>query len=406
MILGISIITLLLSIILSVYNYSINRNTIFLAGFLIPISIYGILHYAILSSNSVVGIALMYGHFMPIFYLPGIMLLFYVQSTLQDESNQVKWKNSIHFIPFLISLITIIPYYFVSFNDKLDIARTVISHVNIHKQINITWLYPNMINTIARPFILAFYSIACLIILYRHKINKITSVTAQEKFMLGWLTLICSISLIISISYSITTFQYITNNHITNAEITSSYFNYLCGITYAIIPLLILIYPEILYGIPRNRMTKFSDENGSNQLHVSALKMEEESRPIAEDIDAHLAEMSERIMHYIYTDKPYLDHKFNIEEISNKLNIPKHHVYYAFSNIIKKKFTKLRTELRVEQAKQLLLTNEINVLSLEGIWLKSGFSSKTSFFTSFKEESGLTPIEYIEQNNRNYTLAK
>jgi MoxR-like ATPase len=66
-------------------------------------------------------------------------------------------------------------------------------------------------------------------------------------------------------------------------------------------------------------------------------------------------------------------------------------------NYIDKKITKLRTELRVQHAKELLLTDEINISSLEGIWTKSGFSSKTSFFTSFKEETGLTPKEYLHQ---------
>jgi AraC-like DNA-binding protein len=46
--------------------------------------------------------------------------------------------------------------------------------------------------------------------------------------------------------------------------------------------------------------------------------------------------------------------------------------------------------------KKISLSEEITISSLEGIWTKSGFSSKTSFFTSFKEETGMTPIEFIE----------
>jgi YesN/AraC family two-component response regulator len=57
----------------------------------------------------------------------------------------------------------------------------------------------------------------------------------------------------------------------------------------------------------------------------------------------------------------------------------------------------LRTSFRVKHAKKLLLTVEIDSVSLNGIWMESGFSSRTNFFTSFKEETGLTPIEFIQK---------
>jgi AraC-like DNA-binding protein len=36
---------------------------------------------------------------------------------------------------------------------------------------------------------------------------------------------------------------------------------------------------------------------------------------------------------------------------------------------------------------------------MEGIWTKAGFSSRTNFFVSFKEETGLTPLEFIKNKN-------
>jgi AraC-like DNA-binding protein len=35
---------------------------------------------------------------------------------------------------------------------------------------------------------------------------------------------------------------------------------------------------------------------------------------------------------------------------------------------------------------------------MEGIWTKAGFSSRTSFFGSFKEFTGVTPTEFIKIN--------
>lgn len=116
-------------------------------------------------------------------------------------------------------------------------------------------------------------------------------------------------------------------------------------------------------------------------------------------------DMAETIMQFIKNEQPYLNTKFNISNLSEKLAIPKHHIYYCFSNIIHKKFTEVRTEYRIEYAKNLLLGEEINHLSMEGIWTKSGFASKTIFFTSFKEKTGITPIEFIKVNaKKNSTI--
>jgi AraC-like DNA-binding protein len=39
--------------------------------------------------------------------------------------------------------------------------------------------------------------------------------------------------------------------------------------------------------------------------------------------------------------------------------------------------------------------------SMEGIWTKCGFSSKTNFFVAFKEVTGMTPLEFSKEINNN-----
>ena len=88
---------MLLTCILFVFNYKINKSAIYLFSFLLAMSLYGLLHYYILLSQSIIGIAVMYGHFMPVFYLMGPLLYLYIKSTLNDEkyqlNDQVKQLN-------------------------------------------------------------------------------------------------------------------------------------------------------------------------------------------------------------------------------------------------------------------------------------------------------------------------
>jgi YesN/AraC family two-component response regulator len=69
---------------------------------------------------------------------------------------------------------------------------------------------------------------------------------------------------------------------------------------------------------------------------------------------------------------------------------------YCFNAILKTKFTTLKKELRVEIAKKEIMNGKLLSHSMEGVWIKSGFSSKTSFFVSFKEVTGMTPLEYLK----------
>ena len=56
--------------------------------------------------------------------------------------------------------------------------------------------------------------------------------------------------------------------------------------------------------------------------------------------------------------------------------------------------------MRVDYAKELLLNGDLLNQSMEGIWTKAGFSSKTNFFISFKDVTGYTPIEFLKNSNK------
>ncbi len=162
MLVPVSVLIFLLIIISTVYNYRKNVSLIFLAGFLIPIAIYGLVHFYSVIAKSVIGIVITYGHFMPLFFLPGPMLFFYIRSTLNDSLTKLKRTDIFHFVPFFIALVSIFPYYFWSFTTKYEVASQIVDQVERLKIINITWLYPNFINLVIRPFILLIYSLICL----------------------------------------------------------------------------------------------------------------------------------------------------------------------------------------------------------------------------------------------------
>ena len=106
--------------------------------------------------------------------------------------------------------------------------------------------------------------------------------------------------------------------------------------------------------------------------------------------------LSNEILAYIQKEKPFVNSEFSMSHIAVIFNVPQHHVAYCFNHVLDKKFTTLRNDFRVSYAIELLDEGLTNSLSIDGIGLKAGFSTRSNFYSSFKRITGLTPSEYLE----------
>ncbi|MFN5641052.1 MAG: helix-turn-helix domain-containing protein [Sphingobacteriales bacterium] len=79
------------------------------------------------------------------------------------------------------------------------------------------------------------------------------------------------------------------------------------------------------------------------------------------------------------------------------MDVPNHHISYCLNQIMQTNFANLKNRLRVEFAMNLLKENEISTLSIEGIAQNSGFATRSSFYSAFKNITGTTPTEYLQK---------
>jgi len=379
-----AILTLILTLILTFYNAKVNKAIFYLSGFLISVTIYGMTHYYYFSGESLFIFSIINVHFVPLYYLSGPMLFFYVRSILKDNS-QLSKIDLLHFITFLISLIYILPYLFQSFESKIAFNTRLLADDGLIKSLHLISFIPNYINLVARPVFLLSYALGSGYLIFKYsKFKKHKySPLIQSDNMIKWLKTIVLIAFILSFFHIIITYKYLTENMVVKEMINDMDVSILAGICYCIIPLSILIFPSVLYGIPKvpKDQIKYLDEINSQPILQS---------------NEPLKATAENILNFLNESKVYLDPKFSIQDLINGLGIPKHHVYYCFNNIIKNKFTLIKSELRVNHAKKLLLTCKAKELTMEGIGMESGFASKSNFFAIFKEFTGKTPLEFIE----------
>jgi AraC-like DNA-binding protein len=88
--------------------------------------------------------------------------------------------------------------------------------------------------------------------------------------------------------------------------------------------------------------------------------------------------------------------------MSEKLNIPKHHLTEVLNNTLGKNFFQFVNEYRVAAVKK-QLDKPNNLYSIEAIGYECGFNSKSTFFSVFKTLTGQTPKNYrqavLQKNN-------
>ncbi|WP_333660873.1 helix-turn-helix domain-containing protein [Chishuiella changwenlii] len=116
------------------------------------------------------------------------------------------------------------------------------------------------------------------------------------------------------------------------------------------------------------------------------------------EIDKEMLALMHQKLAIIVEKELFLDHNFTLEVAAKELKVTKHLLSQYINDNLGKSFSSLIKEYRIEKAKQLLQT-ESNY-TIEGLGYDSGFSSKSTFFTAFKNITGFTPAEYQKLHSK------
>ncbi|MFV7236932.1 MULTISPECIES: helix-turn-helix domain-containing protein [Flavobacterium] len=189
------------------------------------------------------------------------------------------------------------------------------------------------------------------------------------------------------------------------------YYNiYIKGISYqwisALIWLLILfkilISPEILYGY--GTLYRKINENRSSNLELNEIwnissnsKLNNSQHLVLkEKIDKNILVYIEEIEKLSFKYELFRDPKMTITDLANKLNIPKSHISYIFKYHSTISFSEYKKVIRIHDAIKHIELNYLKNNTLDSLSKKVGFTSYNPFFTSFKEVSGVSPLEYYK----------
>lgn len=325
-------------------------------------------------------------HLEPLIVLQGPFFLYYLKSIM--KGNFVWDKYLLFFsIPTLIFLINLIPFYSLPFQSKLDYFSETLLNQHINGYLFLTlkqqYLFISIYNT---SFVVygAFF-------INRMKagggiyIKKKVNILITRIFIVSLFTIIPGLVVVFLLtleSKQSGMIDFLNPDTVNN--------NYLFFQS-LILPLSFFFVPNWLYN--EKEPFSFLDNfrvTWKKVAHANSNLSDEELSEKSTDLD--------RIIAYIESEKPYINTQFSLHDVSHALNIPHNRVTHCFNKQLKVPFPAYRNKLRIEHATALLRSGAHLTMSIEGIAEQSGFNSKSIFYKTFKEEHGMTPIDWINKN--------
>ena len=107
----------------------------------------------------------------------------------------------------------------------------------------------------------------------------------------------------------------------------------------------------------------------------------------------------ERLNAYMDADKPFLKDSLTARELADMVGIPAHYLSIILNSDFKQNFYLYINTYRVNEARRMLADPAFAEMNILTIAYKSGFNSKTTFNTIFRQMTGMTPSLYRKMNN-------
>lgn len=288
----------------------------------------------------------------PISFLkPPLMLLMAYAITLKGF--KLSKKIYLHFIPFVLMLLFILPFYFLSSTEKLETVRVFMEKIPSYQSFDFY-------------FTISFFVYIGIYIYLSFKKLALFRLHVSNNLLVNWyqvILLVYSLFLILHLMYysiqPIIQYNFIIINQISMLAMT-------------------FIVQAIAFKlVDKSTLLNTKTPDLSNL----------EKRKI------HLDSIIEKLE----KEKIFLDDTLNLQKFSASVKIPTSHITELINQKFNYSFKKLINQYRVNEVKIIIKENNDPKVTLIEIAYQAGFNNKVSFYRAFKEFEGISPSEYLKK---------
>jgi AraC-like DNA-binding protein len=285
---------------------------------------------------------------------------------LASNGKRFERRDFLHFVPFAVCAVYLLPYYLQSGKSKLDVLSSEYLQASLGH-----WYYIR-----SSIFIIQFLAYIVVIVLtiiqFSRRAKRLGS--ERDRATLAELRFFVIASGVLWIGAVL---RYVIDP---------------TGRTNLLVP---LGGSAVIYGMGYLKMTRPKPLGGEGE-RLSGKKYEK-STLTPERAEKYV----NKLVQLMKEKKPFTDGDLTLQRLAATLSIPPHHLSQIINERLGQTFADFINSYRVEEAKQRLLHPAFSHLSLLGIAVEVGFNSKSSFNSVFKKHTNMTPSEF-----RNRTIGK
>ena len=300
----------------------------------------------------------------PVFYLYALSICF--------SDFRLKAKHLLHALPFIVYNLIMLPkVYLADFT-----AKTIFIEHSGDGPVS-------KIMLLAGHLQFAAYFIGVFLVLKKYRKIYLENYADSRTITYKWLF---QLTVVITVVHSIVTLK-----DILRFTVSTDVFNgaqIIVGINAVFIlcwfVLKALYYPDLFRGInskiqPADNLVL--EDPLTSELGKGILSLQDQ-----EDI--------QRIRDYMVQKEPYLEPALTIQDLADQIDMPVKDLSILINNHLDQHFFDFVNAYRIEKAMKILRDPARAKLTILEILYEIGFNSKSSFNTSFKKQTNLTPTEY------------
>ena len=111
-------------------------------------------------------------------------------------------------------------------------------------------------------------------------------------------------------------------------------------------------------------------------------------------LDPKLEHVKSALLDLLETQKPFLDNGLTLTKLASQMNMPPYQLSELINIGFGENFFQFINRYRVMEAREILTAKEYAHLTVEAAGYEAGFNSKTTFNTTFKKMTGMSPSEF------------
>lgn len=318
------------------------------------------------------------------FLIPPLGFL-YVRSVLFNER---KWtrKDLLHLLPFVLFLVSYLPFFLSATDLKLQFIEQALRDENAAVDQPLGLLSESIFHFYRFGQAVLYLAAQWWLIAQFYKENKDQAMESQIHRVVRWLKFFTGANTVILLSFLVLAALYFQGQDIFENGLANLLPHSLLGASFFLTCAYLLIYPQVLIGLPFMRQGETSTDDASQEASKSTFSVENYAREIA------------LLDEYFESTKAYLQSSLSVSEVAVASGIPARELSYLINAYYKKRFNDYLNEMRIRHFLEQVAGTTLDIFTVEAIALEAGFSSKSAFYRSFNRFYGCTPLEYLRSS--------